>query len=316
MQIAEGFTPAPASKVAFNPILMAPPTNLDTIFTTLKRSKEAVNALGFPHVPVFFDMGLLTKALEIVWASPTELQGVIPCDGGMHLLMAVFAGIGHLYGDVGLLHLLHESGVYALGTVHQILTGKDFDRALRALRLVDEVLHQIFLTKFQEWCIEKNKAFNKEADEAVKNIVNACERNTDNALHTVVEENINAIMKHMEHLPKEFRSEGRAASTLFQLWDDFLQRVMLPVKIFTSATRNGDWKAYHAAKNVMLPLLFAAIRTTYARYMPVVQLAMNRLPQDIQEAFEMRACLPQGSRTAFLILFGWITHWKPQKTRH
>ena len=138
---------------------------------------------------------------------------------------------------------------------------------------MDEVLHQIFLTKFQEWCIEKNKAFNKEADEAVKNIVNACERNTDNALHTVVEENINAIMKHMEHLLKEFRSEGRATSPLFQLWDDFLQRVMLPVKIFTSATRNGDWKAYHAAKNVMLPLLFAADRTTYARYMLLFNLS-------------------------------------------
>ena len=36
-------------------------------------------------------MGLLTKALEITWAKSVELQGVIPSERDMHLLMCVFA---------------------------------------------------------------------------------------------------------------------------------------------------------------------------------------------------------------------------------
>ena len=87
-----------------------------------------MNALGQEHAPIIFDMSLLSKAMEIVWNKPEELQGVIPLAGGMHFLMSVFAGIGHLYGEAGLNHLLSDSGLYATVTVASILSRKDFER--------------------------------------------------------------------------------------------------------------------------------------------------------------------------------------------
>ena len=84
---------------------------------------------------------------------------MIPIDGDMHLLMAVFAGIGQLYGDAGLLQLLHESGVYAPGTAQYILSGKDFDRAVRSLKIVDEVLEQRFMHQFHIWCEQNQRQF-------------------------------------------------------------------------------------------------------------------------------------------------------------
>ena len=143
---------APVSTIAFNPILMAPPTDYSTIYTTLLRNKEIISNLGFEHLPIFFDMGLLTKALEVTWARPRELSGIFPCDGGMHLLMSVMAGIGHLYGNAGLQQLLHDSGVYAAGTAQRILLGKDFDRGLHAMKLIDDVLHSQFVRAFYSWC--------------------------------------------------------------------------------------------------------------------------------------------------------------------
>ena len=118
----------PLSVIAYTPILMAQPTDYNTIYTTLLRNKEIANSLGYKHLPIFFDMGLLTKALEITWAQPEVLKGIYPCEGGMHLLMAVMAAIGHLYGSAGIHQLLHDSGVFAAGTAHQILAGKDFDQ--------------------------------------------------------------------------------------------------------------------------------------------------------------------------------------------
>jgi len=53
-------------------------------------------------------MGLLCKALEVVWAYPVEFEGVYPLEGGMHLLMAVFASVGNLYGTAGLADLLSD----------------------------------------------------------------------------------------------------------------------------------------------------------------------------------------------------------------
>ena len=76
--------------------------------------------------------------MAITWAKSVELQGVIPCEGDMHLLMCVFAATLYLYGDAGLRELLFESDVFVKGGVQQIITGKDFERALRGFKLVDE----------------------------------------------------------------------------------------------------------------------------------------------------------------------------------
>ena len=48
--------------------------------------------------PVYFDMGQLTKALEITWAKHIHMQCIISFEGGMYvLLMTSFGSIGHLY---------------------------------------------------------------------------------------------------------------------------------------------------------------------------------------------------------------------------
>ena len=91
--------------------------------------KECINALGQAFVPVYFDMDLLTKALEITWAKPVDMQSIISFEGGMHLLKTVFTGIGQLYGDAGLRELVFESDVFAVCGVQRILSGKDFHKA-------------------------------------------------------------------------------------------------------------------------------------------------------------------------------------------
>ena len=59
-----------AASVVFNPIIMSSPTDISTVYTTLKRAKEQVYVLGQNICPIVFYMGLLSKALEFVWAKP------------------------------------------------------------------------------------------------------------------------------------------------------------------------------------------------------------------------------------------------------
>ena len=53
-------------------------------------------------------MGLLMKALEITWAKPMYMQHIFPSGDGMHLLIAGFARMGYLHGEVGLRELSFE----------------------------------------------------------------------------------------------------------------------------------------------------------------------------------------------------------------
>ncbi len=261
------------SSVAFNPIIMAPPNDFSTVYTTMKRIKEAASALGQSHTPIVFDMGLLTKALEISWNSKDDLEGVIPCEGGMHLLMSVFAAIGQLYGDAGLRLLLQDSGVYAAGTTDQILKGKDFDRALRAFKLVDEVLNARYLLNFKKWCEINNKTLPSTLSADLEELDLNLTTSKMHDVHLKVSENMEPLFVLLE----EFRIEGEARSSNFRLWSDFLQHVMLPLKLYLAATRDGNWFMYHHSKIELLPLLFVTNRHTYARYLPPVLLSMNRL---------------------------------------
>ena len=55
-----------------------------------------------------------------------DMQCIFPFEGGMHLLMACFASIGHLRGEAGLRELFFESDVSVFGSVKQNLSGKSF----------------------------------------------------------------------------------------------------------------------------------------------------------------------------------------------
>ena len=276
------------SNVAFNPIIMAPPNDHNTIYTTMKRMKEASSILGQTHIPVIFDMGLLTKALEIKWSANNELAGVILCEGGMHFLMSVFAGIGHLYGDAGLRQLLCDSDVYAAWSVHQIMSGKDFDRALMAYKLVDETLHRRFFQQFREWTKQKQESTGHLAhiDQQTNTVFQAFDGQSSSPTYQqAVFDMTECIQEYLQPAMKEFREKGRSLSPTFMLWDDFLLKVMLPLKLYICSSRTGNWELNMFAKTCLLPLLFAANRSTYAKYMSYLVLESKHLPSDIAKGF-------------------------------
>ena len=239
------------SAVAFNPIIMAPPTDHSTIYTTMKRMKEAASVLGQSHIPVFFDMAILMKALEIKWSRDQELNGVIPFEGGLHFLMSVFSGIGSLYGDAGLQNLLCDSDVYATGSVQQIISGKDFHRAVMAYKLVEETLYRRFFLQFKKWLEMKETAKNNfEAVYVQTSNLAADFQDAQSSLERqkAIDEVIETIKYHLQLELDEFRKEGRSRSPTFLLWDDFIVRVMQPLKLYLSSSRMGNWEVHQFAK--------------------------------------------------------------------
>ena len=75
--------------------------------------------------------------------------------------------------------------------------------------------------------------------------------------------------------------------------------VMMPIKLFLAATRNGDWITYHTSKVQLLPLLFATNRSNYSRYMPAVLCNENRLPDEVKQAFQEKLFVAQLSSGPF-----------------
>ena len=93
---------------------------------------------------------------------------------------------------------------------------------------------------------------------------------------------------HNDLLPllSEFREEGKSISPTFRFWNDFLDRIMRPIKLFLSSTRLGLWDVYQFAKKELLPLMFASNRSTYARYMSYLVLQMQYIPEEVAGGFK------------------------------
>ena len=132
--------------------------------------QTCINVLVQIYTSAYFDMGLFTKALEITWAKSMYMKYIFLCEGGMHLLMTGFAGIGYLNGKARLgelsfefefvcslwlwyflVILAHFFDVSAVDSVKQKFSGKERDKTLRALSWVS--YHALPLPHRAVWVI-------------------------------------------------------------------------------------------------------------------------------------------------------------------
>lgn len=141
------------SDIFYMPFLNNPPTELDTIYTSMVRLVELATELNQSHVVITADLSIYSKAREILWNDPPKLKDKVTLMlGGMHLNMSFIASIGYIFGDGGLALILTETGVYAENSCKMMLEGKQYSRAIRGITLAADALFRLFLKSLFEWC--------------------------------------------------------------------------------------------------------------------------------------------------------------------
>jgi len=129
---------------------------MTTVYTTMKRCVEMCTKAGQQHAIQTFDQQLYAIA-QVKWSNTEEFKYQILHLGGFHMLSCFIACIGKLWSDGGLSDLLVESRIYASCTVEQMLSGKQFNRAVRALTLASKSLMSLWLSICFDWCDTHNK---------------------------------------------------------------------------------------------------------------------------------------------------------------
>ena len=135
--------------VGYSPIVDAKPEDMSTVYTVMEKCTEISHALGRSFSVQTMDQQLYCIAKQVMWHLPVEFNNHTLRLGSFHTQCCFISSIGQLWGDVGLREILIDSGVYASVTVDQILSGKQYKRAVRGLISIDvrstnEVLHDVF----------------------------------------------------------------------------------------------------------------------------------------------------------------------------
>ena len=122
--------------VAYPPIVDETPNDMTTVYTTMNRCVEICTKTGQQHSIQTFDQQLYAIPQQVKWSNTEEFKYDILRIEGFHMLSCFIAYFGKLWSNGGLSYLPVESGIYASCTVEQMLSGKQFNRAVRALALL------------------------------------------------------------------------------------------------------------------------------------------------------------------------------------
>ena len=134
-------SPKPFTLFAFDPLIDAPPSHLDTIVTTLDYYKNYLQSLGMDTVHITLDIQPYMVAIQVKLSDPEKWATLVIHPGGMHCLMSFIGCIGKLMRGSGLEELIGA----AFSGLTGILNGKNWPRAMRALRMVCTLLLSDFL---------------------------------------------------------------------------------------------------------------------------------------------------------------------------
>ncbi|KAJ8684779.1 hypothetical protein QAD02_020572 [Eretmocerus hayati] len=124
--------------VSFMPTIDAQPSDMATVYITLKKGHQTALACGQKHHIHTMDQQLYTISQIVKFAFPSEFPGYVGRMGGFHASAVYMDCVNKIWGET-VLDIVVESGVYAGNTAKLMLEGEEFNRAVRGFTLLFEV---------------------------------------------------------------------------------------------------------------------------------------------------------------------------------
>ena len=272
-----------ASNISYLDTIDAPATDLKTAYEVLCRACEIRDRLGLKAVACVFDQSFYAKAMEVFWKNKEIFSDLVIMMGGFHLLMMLLGIIGNRFGDAGLIELAVESDVVAAGSIEKVLSGKNYNRAVRMHKIFYEAMMRLLINAFESSMSEDQKVILDSKTAATEEL----KLNLGPEKGTALLES-DDIQRWYELFRCFVESMTNNGSDLSKFWLSYLELCELLLNLIF-ATRSGNWKLYLACIEEVIPWTFAYDRQNYARYLiPFLndmQSLANKMPE-VQNAFE------------------------------
>lgn len=260
------------SVIGYCQVIDAPPTDLTAVHDVLQRAAAMARELPQQDVVVVFDQAVYSKAQEILWKGIPALSHIVCRMGGFHTSMMLLAIIGKRYGDAGLRDIFVETEIVSAGSVDGVLSGKHYNRAIRAHKTVAEALFRVHWSQFEQYLDKADSRMQIDVT-AFRDLL--CNLRTNMSPASIASTLDNSEFQAMESCYRQFCSTNLSPSA--SLWKSYIDMVLLLLR-FTRATREAQWNLHLQCVRDMLPWAFAYDRVNYARYLSAYFYEMSCLP--------------------------------------
>lgn len=236
------------SKIVFLPFINAPPSDYNTVYTSIASAVEQCKLVKQKTCIVTFDQPLYWKARDVMAndAQP-ELKNVVVRLGGFHLLMSFMGAMGTIMDGSGLKELF--STIYATKSVEKILTGHAYARAVRANILTYAALAgKIF----------EDTDFTDQELRALDELLNSPDRSC--IFRGADDLKFHAVTERFSEMLTSIEKRGPTAA----LWIQYFRMCTLLMN-YIKAERMGNWKLHLHCVKEMIPYFHAAGHLNYAK---------------------------------------------------
>ncbi len=149
-----------------------------------------------------------------------------------------------------------ESEIVAPGSVKGVLSGKHYNRCIRAHKLIYEAMEWLRL----QACEKSLTTTEKTLLESIHHLLQD-ESATEEFLNISTSNNVTEVKMLYDIFVKK-RSEE---NPLFSFWSKYIEMVQL-LLLYIRATRTTDWYLHLSSLKSMIPWFFATDRVNYSRY--------------------------------------------------
>ncbi|KAK3696845.1 hypothetical protein QZH41_003454 [Actinostola sp. cb2023] len=276
------------TSIGYCPMLNARSDDFSTIYTIMKNTEEMGHRLGQDISVITFDLLIYMKAKQVQWKFQEEFANTIVRMGGFHIALNYLSLLGKKYSNSGLEDLLIESGVYGASTTTSLISGKSYNRGIRAHKLVMEALFRLIWQEFVKWLLKRKEAgINSSINEPkLLTIIEECQNAVKD--NSRVSESINGLMDEMEDVVSLFyifKEEAKAKSYIFVFWLEYISMVITLLQ-FVKAERTANWELHLLSTAAMVPHFFAMDRPNYARWLPVYLIDMYKIKENFPIIWE------------------------------
>jgi len=259
-----GHPPQRLTKIGYYPVVHHPITEYKTVKECLRLAEASTDEVGRKYTITTFDLGVCMKAFPLVWNDPKRYAKHIILIGTFHLTCAYFRVIGRKMEGSGLVDVLLEAGLVGSATVHGVLSGKNYSRAMLCHKMLVESLERLLAIEFLD-STQQCHIFDGPPEEAQKKLKELGSSPSSEILQECIDDPdiSNYIERYWSF--REGIATGQMGKTP-QFWVSYMDHVYLVLQLHEAVKRN-DFDLYAQCVFRMPDLFFSYNAQNYARYM-------------------------------------------------
>ena len=264
---ATGSIPLRKTTIDYYTPIQQPITRYETVQELLERSAEATSSVGQTYTINTFDLGVIMKALPIVWKSPEKFEKHIIMIGPFHAEMNYIGMLtNHKARGSGYAEILLEAQLVTSGCLKHVLSGKAFAKALFCLNSTVEALERLLL---EVYCEQDDMQIQHSA---LLTMIKCC---TKESLDQVLaDQSTGEMLKSYLQFQDDVR-KGSLGKTA-QFWLSFMDNAKVAFMLI-HAVKINNRKLFSKCMGEMAILFFAYDGQNYSRFLTWFEIFLTNI---------------------------------------